>query len=77
MTTPDIPQQTPAEFPKEALQNLRSEVQLPKEAIPARDRTVDVLANARDERLALIASMKQERNVPKADSQKLETVLTA
>ena len=32
MNTPEIPKKKPAEFPKEALQNLRIEVQLPKEA---------------------------------------------
>lgn len=77
MKHPEVPKKRSDETPTEALKSLQKEVRLPAEAIPTRDRTVDVLANARDERLALIASMQQETNVPKADLRRLETILTA
>lgn len=76
-TAPEVPRNIPEESAKEALQNLLSAVQLPLEAMETFNKIVGVFAKTRNERLALVNEMQQEKGVPKQnqDLLKIEAIL--
>lgn len=77
MKTPEIPKNKATETPKEALKDLQNNLQLPAEAAEEQKMTVEVVVEAREARLELLKQMQQQQNVPQADLEKIEKILTA